>query len=89
MSKVIIRRLTEQKLKDKGVFNWPVWEKEISKFDWFYDSDEECYIIKGEVTVETNEGKFILKPGDFVTFKKGLECVWDIKSAIKKHYNFP
>ena len=88
MSKVITEKLTEQQLKNKGVFEWPVWEKEESRFDWYYDSDEECYIIQGEVVVETKEGKYILKPGDFVTFKKGLECVWDIKSAVRKYYNF-
>ncbi len=89
MSKVIIEKLNEQELKNRGVFNWPVWEKEKSKFDWYYDSDEECYIIEGEVVVETDKGEYILKPGDFVTFKKGLECVWNIKSDVKKHYNFP
>ncbi len=26
--------------------------------------------------------------GDFVTFPKGLSCVWDIKEPVKKHYNF-
>ena len=29
------------------------------------------------------------KKGDFVTFKDGLSCVWDIIEPIKKYYNFP
>ena len=26
--------------------------------------------------------------GDFVTFPKGLSCIWDIKAPVRKHYNF-
>jgi len=89
MNKVIIEKLTKEQLEQKGVFSWPVWEKEISRFDWYYDGDEECYIIEGDVVIETPYGNFNLKPGDFVTFKTGLKCVWDIKKPVKKYYNFP
>ena len=89
MEKVIIKQLNPDKLKNSGVFSWPIWEKEISRFDWTYSFDEECYIIEGEFDVETDEGTFHLKAGDFVTFKKGLKCVWNIKKPVKKHYNFP
>jgi uncharacterized cupin superfamily protein len=51
--------------------------------------DEECYILEGEFDVETEEGTVHVKPGDFVTFKDGLKCTWDIKKPVKKHYNFP
>jgi uncharacterized cupin superfamily protein len=89
MSKVIIEKLSEYQLKQKGVFNWPVWEKEVSRFDWTYEGDEECYILEGEIDVITDEGTFHIEPGDFVTFKSGLDCFWDIKKPLKKHYNFP
>lgn len=85
---IIIQQLDENLIKEKGIRNWPVWQKEISRFDWEYDSDEECLILEGEVTVETNDGPVSVKKGDFVTFKKGLKCVWDVKKAIRKHYNF-
>jgi len=29
-----------------------------------------------------------IKAGDFVTFPAGMDCVWDVKEAIHKHYNF-
>jgi hypothetical protein len=32
--------------------------------------------------------KEISGKGDFVTFPKGLSCIWDIKEPVKKHYNF-
>ncbi|MCB2207796.1 MAG: cupin domain-containing protein [Bacteroidetes bacterium] len=89
MNEIKIEKLSEHRLKEDGVFSWPLWSKEPSCFDWTYDGDEECYILDGEFTVETRNGNVHIKPGDFVTFKKGLKCTWDIKKAVKKHYNFP
>ena len=85
---VIIKKLTIQELEKEGVFSWPIWEKEISKFDWEYDQDEYCYILEGDVIVETEQGHFHIQKGDFVKFQKGLKCFWDIKKAIRKHYHF-
>ena len=85
---VIIEQLTKEELEKKGVFSWPVWTKEISSFDWYYDSQEQCYFLEGEVTVETAEGNYEIKAGDFVTFKQGLECKWIVKQPVKKHFNF-
>lgn len=85
---VNIRRLTDDENLKLGISEWPIWEKEISRFDWTYDQKEECYIIDGEFIVETDEGSFTVSPGDFVTFSKGLSCIWDIKKPVKKHYRF-
>ena len=46
------------------------------------------FIIESELIVETDSGSFQIKQGDFVTFKDGLKCIWDIKKPVKKHYNF-
>ena len=87
--KIEIEKPTTELLESKGVLSWPVWEKEISRFDWHYDSTEECYLLEGEVVVETEDGKRVeFGGGDFVTFPKGLSCVWDVKVPVKKHYNF-
>ena len=84
-----IQKLTVEELKKKGVFTWPVWEKEVSMFDWFYDEMEECYFLQGKVTVKTKDGEKVnFGKGDFVTFPKGLSCAWDIQEPVKKHYNF-
>ncbi len=89
MKNVIIERLNEETISSRGITSWPIWEKEISRFDWEYGGDEECLVLEGEVDVETDEGTYTIKPGDFVTFKKGLKCIWDVKKPIRKHYNFP
>jgi uncharacterized protein len=89
MEKLIIKQLTEDEITDRKIRTWPVWEKEISRFDWNYDCDEECLILEGEINIETEDGNFNIMVGDFVTFRKGLKCIWEIISPVKKHYNFP
>jgi len=88
MAKVIVENLSPERINEKGINSWPIWTKEVSRFDWTYTGDEECLILNGEFTVETDEGSFNIKPGDFVTFKDGLKCTWDITVPVKKHYNF-
>ena len=88
-TKIIIEKLNESVVTARKINTWPIWSKEVSKFDWYYDCDEECLVLQGEVVVHTDHGDFTIKEGDFVTFKKGLKCVWEVKKAIRKHYNFP
>jgi len=87
--KIDIKKPTDKDLEAKDVLSWPIWEKEISRFDWHYDSTEECFLLEGKVVVETEGGdQVVFEKGDFVTFPKGLSCIWDIKAPVKKHYNF-
>lgn len=84
-----IEKLDRKELEKRGVFSWPVWEKEVSRFDWSYDSVEQCYFLQGKVTVQAKDGKSAsFGKGDFVTFPKGLACTWDVKEPVRKHYNF-
>jgi hypothetical protein len=76
-------------LEELGVKDWPIWTKEISEFDWFYDEKETCYFIEGEVEVETDDGDvYEIKKGDLVVFPRGLKCKWKVKSPVKKYYKF-
>ncbi|AMM40493.1 cupin [Candidatus Desulfofervidus auxilii] len=89
MNEIKIEKPDQERLKKMGVFSWPIWEKEVSCFDWHYDETEVCYLLKGKVVVKTKDGKEVkFGAGDLVTFPKGLSCVWDIKEPVKKHYNF-
>ncbi len=75
------------KLEVMHVFDWPIWEKEISTFPWSYDQQEVCYFIEGQVIVTTDYGTVVeLNEGDLVTFPAGLSCTWEIKQPVKKHY---
>lgn len=67
---------------------WPTWSCGASEFDWHYDSEEHCLVIEGEVAVEWKGGSVSFGPGDYVVFPKGLDCVWKVKKAVKKHYKF-
>ena len=87
--KIEIRKPKMEDIEKEGIMSWPIWEKEISRFDWHYDETEECYLLEGKAVVETNDGEKVqFGKGDFVTFPKGLSCVWEIKEPVKKHYNF-
>lgn len=88
MEKIIVEKPSTEKLAELGVTRWPIWTKEVSKFTWNYASQEIAYILEGEVTVTPNEGGEEVKfqAGDLVTFPQGLACTWDIKKALRKHY---
>ncbi len=89
MAEIRKEKKSEKELKEMGVFSWPTWEKEPSTFDWHYDDTEKCYVLEGQVRVEPRGGKPVeFGPGDFVTFPKGMDCVWKVSKAVRKHYNF-
>jgi uncharacterized cupin superfamily protein len=83
------KKVSQNRLDELGVSGWPIWEKEVSKFPWFYDSKEVCYILEGEVEVMEDDGSSVqFGAGDLVTFSQGLSCTWNIKKPVRKHYRF-
>ncbi len=85
------RAPTQDQLERLGVFDWPIWEKEVSRFDWEYDEPETCYFLEGQVRVEPAPGQG--EPVEFgrgclVTFPRGLRCVWKVSQPVRKHYRF-
>ena len=66
----------------------PIWECDVSEFDWYYDAEETCLLIEGEVTVSHDRGNISFSAGDYVVFPKGLSCVWKVTKPVKKHYIF-
>ncbi len=82
-----VEKLTPEQVTDRGIASWPIWAREASRFEWFYNQTEECLLLEGRVVVETGGQKMEVGQGDFVTFPKGLACVWDIKEPVRKHYN--
>ncbi len=87
--KIKVEKPDKTRLESDGVLSWPIWEKEVSEFDWHYDSTEECYLLEGKVVVKTGDGDEVeFGKGDYVTFPKGLSCRWEVKEPVKKHYIF-
>ena len=77
------------KLEAMGVDGWPIWEKEVSRFDWHYEREEICYILEGEAIVTPDGGEPVtISRGDIVHFPAGMFCVWEITAPIEKHYTF-
>ncbi len=86
--KVIVKKLTLEEILVKDILEWPIATKEASVFEWYYETQEECLIIEGEVMIDTPEIIYYIRKGDFVIFPKGLKCTWYIKEAVSKHYRF-
>ncbi|HBB67211.1 MAG: cupin [Elusimicrobia bacterium GWA2_56_46] len=84
--KIEVRKPTEKEREEAS--SWPVWEKEVSSFPWHYGEKEVCLILEGEVTVKAGSGEVSFGSGDYVIFPEGLDCVWNIKKAVRKHYKF-
>jgi len=81
-----VRKPTEKESKEAE--SWPIWEKEESEFPWEYDEQETCLILEGKTTVKMPEETIEFGAGDYVVFPEGLECTWEIKKKIRKHYKF-
>ena len=88
MAKIKISQPANKEMAAKGVLNWPIWECEVSEFPWTYSERESCYILKGEIEVTTDVETVSIQPGDFVVFPQGLNCRWNVKAPVRKHYNF-
>ena len=89
MTQMNVKKISDTERKSLGIDTWPTWSKEVSIFPWSYSDKETAYILEGNVTVTSNTGESItFGPGDLVIFEAGLDCNWDVKSLIRKHYQF-
>lgn len=89
MKIILEKNPKREKLDQLNVFSWPIWEKEISEFPWYYDEKETCYILDGNVVVTPeNDDAVEINKGDLVIFPQGMSCSWKITKGIKKHYKF-
>ncbi|MEA3340853.1 MAG: cupin domain-containing protein [Chloroflexota bacterium] len=83
----IERNPDEDRLKELGVFDWPIWTKEVSEFPWNYDVPETCYFLEGDVVVTPEEGESVtVGKGDLVTFPEGMDCTWQVRQPVRKYY---
>jgi len=85
----VVHNPPKEELEKMGVFNWPIWTKEVSEFPWTYDMEETCYFLEGRVIVTPDGGEPVeVGAGDLVTFPRGMSCTWKVIEPVRKHYNF-
>ena len=90
MSEIKVEKTpSDERLRELGVPNWPIWSKEASEFPWSYDEQETCYILEGDVVVTPDGGEPVeMGQGDLVVFPQGMSCTWEIRRDVRKHYKF-
>ena len=82
------RNPSPAKLDVIGVYDWPIWRKEVSEFPWSYDRQETCYVLRGRFVVTPDGGEpQEFRRGDLITFPAGLSCTWQILEDVEKHYD--
>lgn len=85
----IEHNIDERRLDELGVNDWPIWTEGCSTFPWSYDDAETCYFLEGQVVVTPEGGEPVeMGVGELVTFPSGMSCTWEIRRAVRKHYNF-
>lgn len=83
---IAVESISPDDAHDRGILAWPVSRRGVSRFTWHYDSTEYCYLVGGEARIETEDGNVEVESGDLVTLPAGLDCVWDVREPIVKHY---
>ena len=83
---ITVRKPTASEKKTASA--WPIWTKEVSTFPWHYDEQETCHILDGLATVKAGADEVRFGAGDWVVFPKGLDCTWNVKKPVRKHYKF-
>ncbi len=86
--KIEIIKLSESKITEKNILQWPIWTCEVSEFNWEYSDEEACLLLEGEVEVSSEFETVRFSAGDYVVFPKGLKCRWKVIKPVRKHYSF-
>ena len=85
----VVSQPSEDTLTELGVRSWPQWGCEVSTFPWTYDEAETCFFLEGDVIVTPENGEAVrVGAGQLVTFPAGMSCTWDVKTKVRKHYQF-
>ena len=86
--KILIENISEEKIVEMGIREWPIWKCDVSEFDWEYSQQESCLLLEGDVEVKTDFETVNFSGGDFVVFPRGLKCRWKVTRPVRKYYSF-
>jgi len=83
---IAVESISPDEASARGILGWPVSRRGIARYSWHYDSTEVCYLVGGRARIETEDGNVEVEGGDLVTLPAGLDCTWDIREPLAKHY---
>ncbi len=70
----------------RGVYEWPVSRRTVSRYPWRYDRPVIAYIDSGSARIETDDGNIEVEAGDLVKLPSDLDCVWIVKQPVVRYY---
>ena len=82
-----IIKLTKDEIVKQEIRYWPIWSCCVSEFDWEYGTGEICYLMDGDVEVQSRFETVRFTADDFVVFPKGLKYRWKVTIPVWKHYS--
>ena len=89
MEKITVTPMPIEEAKKLGIESWGEWGCEPSVFDWQYSDRETAYVFEGDVIIKYGNGEEAhITPNCLCVFPKGLKCVWDVRKAVRKAYQF-
>ncbi len=66
----------ENTYEDLGIKNWPIWDCDVSYFDWTYEDKEIPLLLLGEVTVTPDRAEPVkCCEGNLVIFPARMKCL--------------
>ncbi|CAK0856243.1 unnamed protein product [Prorocentrum cordatum] len=84
-----------------GCEHWPIWNcpalpDPAGRFEesrWWESrpgvAEERCLVLQGRATLTLPGGeKVVIEAGDWVVFRKGFTCLWEVQEAISKRYGY-
>jgi len=64
-----------------------LWRAEPMSFPYPFANDETIHVLEGQLEVKLEDGETLnLGPGDLVSFTKGTNSTWTVKTPFKKFF---
>ncbi|KAJ8467810.1 hypothetical protein OPV22_030362 [Ensete ventricosum] len=86
------KNIPQRRLEELGINSWLKWGCPPGRYPIKFEAEETCYLVKGKVEVyfmgSSGSECMEISGGDFVTFPKGLSCIWVVSAPVDKYYKF-
>ena len=69
MQTITIEKLSEEELESRGVRAWPIWTKEVSRFDWHYGNPKDA----DSFSINEKQRRFLIQKAEEIASRPDFE----------------